>query len=336
MIPDANDTRGLLTEGPEKSREEELRSWLTAIVQSSNDAIIGKTLEGTITSWNPAAERLYGYTAAEAVGQPISLLVPPDLPDEVPALLARVKRGEVVAGYRTKKRAKDGRLIDVSLTMSPIQGPGGDLIGASTLTRDETERKRNDQALRRNNTLVELLRGAATASNEASSFGEAMRTCLALMRDQLGIPLGRVYLVSENAEEAVSTDICYATDPERFGAFVRATDSTRFAAGVGLPGTVLARGEPVWVEDVREDPGFLRAEAARRCGVAAGFAVPVLVRREVVAVLECFMTEVAEPDRWLLGLLRQVGPSSAASSSASGPNASTTGSTGSSRCATSS
>ena len=130
MIPDANDTRGLLTEGPEKSREEELRSWLTAIVQSSNDAIIGKTLEGTITSWNPAAERLYGYTAAEAVGQPISLLVPPDLPDEVPALLARVKRGEVVAGYRTKKRAKDGRLIDVSLTMSPIQGPGGDLIGA--------------------------------------------------------------------------------------------------------------------------------------------------------------------------------------------------------------
>ena len=308
MISDANDTRGPAPEGPGRgNRDEEVRSWLTAIVQSSDDAIIGKTLDGTITSWNPAAERLYGYTAAEAVGRPISLLVPPDLPDEVPALLARVKRGEVVAGYRTKKRARDGRLIDVSLTMSPIRGPGGGLIGASTLARDETERTRTDETLRRNNTLVELLRGAATASNEASSFEEAMRTCLALMRDQLGIPLGRVYLVPENAEEAVSTDICYSGEPGRFDAFVRATDSIRFATGVGLPGMVLARGEPVWMEDVREDPGFLRSEAARRCGIGAGFAVPVLVRREVAAVLEFFMTEAAEPDRWLLGMLRQVG-----------------------------
>ncbi len=129
-----------------------------------------------------------------------------------------MKRGQFVAGYETKKRARDGGLIDVALAMSPIRGPGGELIGASTLARDETERRRNDEALRRNNTLVELLRGAATASNEASNFEEAMRTCLALMRDQLGIPLGRVYMVPENAEEAVSTDICYSSDPGTFAA----------------------------------------------------------------------------------------------------------------------
>jgi PAS domain S-box-containing protein len=308
VISDANDTRGRIPESPaQENRAEVVGSWLTAIVQSSNDAIIGMTLDGTITSWNPAAERLYGYTAEDVVGRPISLLVPPDQPDEVPALLARVKRGEFVAGYETKKLAKSGRLIDVSLTMSPIRGPGGVLIGASTVARDETERRRTDEALRRNNTLVELLRGAATASNEASSFEEAMRTCLTLMRDQLGIPLGRVYLVPEGAREAVSTYICYSKDPKKFDAFARATDSIRFASGVGLPGQALARGEPVWVEDVREDPGFLRSEAARRCGIAAGFAVPVLVRREVAAVLEFFMTEAAEPDEWLLGVLRQVG-----------------------------
>jgi PAS domain S-box-containing protein len=308
MISDANHTRDRIPESPaQESRDEAVRSWLTAIVQSSNDAIIGMTLDGTITSWNPAAERLYGYTAGEVLGRPIFLLVPPDQPDEVPVLLARVKLGEFVAGYETKKLAKGGRLIDVSLTMSPIRGPGGELIGASTVARDETERRRTDEALRRNNTLVELLRGAATASNEASSFEEAMRTCLSLMRDRLGIPLGRVYLVPEGAQEAVSTDICYSGDPGKFDEFARATDSIRFASGVGLPGQALDRGEPVWVEDVREEPGFLRAEAARRCGIAAGFAVPVLVRREVAAVLEFFMTEAAEPDEWLLGVLRQVG-----------------------------
>src|SRR3712207_2455254 len=125
MISDANDTRGRAPGNPENSREEDVRSWLTAIVQSSNDAIIGMALDGTITSWNPAAEKLYGYSAAEAVGMPISFLVPPDQPDEVPALLARVERGEFVAHYGTKKRAKDGRLIDVSLTVSPIRGPKG-------------------------------------------------------------------------------------------------------------------------------------------------------------------------------------------------------------------
>ena len=308
MISDANHTRGRRPESPaQESRGEAARSWLTAIVQSSSDAIIGMTLDGTITSWNPAAKKLYGYTAADAVGRSISLLVPRDQPDEVPVLLARVKRGELVAGYETKKLTKDGRLIDVSLTMSPIQGSAGELIGASTVARDETERKRTDEALRRNNTLVELLHGAATASNEASSFEEAMRTCLTLMRDRLGIPLGRVYLVPEGAREAIATNICFSSDPGKFDVFAGATDSIRFASGVGLPGEALALGEPVWVEDVREDPGFLRAEAARRCGIAAGFAVPVLVRKEVAALLEFFMTEAAEPDEWLLGVLRQVG-----------------------------
>jgi PAS domain S-box-containing protein len=139
MISDANHTRGRRPESPaQESRGEAARSWLTAIVQSSSDAIIGMTLDGTITSWNPAAKKLYGYTAADAVGRSISLLVPRDQPDEVPVLLARVKRGELVAGYETKKLTKDGRLIDVSLTMSPIQGSAGELIGASTVARDET------------------------------------------------------------------------------------------------------------------------------------------------------------------------------------------------------
>ena len=96
-----------------------------AIVESSDDAIIGKSLDGTITSWNAGAERLYGYSAAEAIGQSISLIAPPDRPDEVPALLERIKRGESVDHYETVHIRKDGQRIDVSLTVSPIKDGAG-------------------------------------------------------------------------------------------------------------------------------------------------------------------------------------------------------------------
>lgn len=120
---------------------EALRHHLSAIVESSQDAIIGKTLDGIITSWNPAAERMYGYTAAEAIGQPITLICPSDQADEIPKILARLKRGERIEHYETVRRRKDGRLLHVSLTISPIRDPSGRIIGASKIARDITERK---------------------------------------------------------------------------------------------------------------------------------------------------------------------------------------------------
>ena len=98
---------------------------LAAIVRSSDDAIIGKTLEGVVTSWNAAAERIYGYTPAEMIGRPISLLAPPGLEDEVTEMLVKVKAGEQVAHHETRRRRKDGALLDVSLTISPHPGCRG-------------------------------------------------------------------------------------------------------------------------------------------------------------------------------------------------------------------
>lgn len=130
---------------------------LAAIVESSNDAIIGKTLDGIITSWNPAAERMYGYTAQETVGQPVSLICPPDQVDEIPSLLERLKRGERIEHYETVRRRKDGRLIDVSLTISPIRDQAGRIIGASKIARDITERKRVEEQLREDARVIETL-----------------------------------------------------------------------------------------------------------------------------------------------------------------------------------
>jgi PAS domain S-box-containing protein len=121
---------------------EEAQERLAAIVNSSDDAIIGKTLAGIITDWNPGAEALFGYTAAEAIGQPMTFIFPPDRIAEEVDILARVARGESVHHYETVRLHKDGRRLDISVTISPILDPAGKIVGASKIARDITERRR--------------------------------------------------------------------------------------------------------------------------------------------------------------------------------------------------
>ncbi len=118
--------------------------WLASIVEFGNDAIISKNLDGIITSWNKGAERLFGYSAEEAIGQPVTILVPPESADEEFAILRYIRRGDRIEPYETVRRRKDGSLIDISLTVSPVRDAEGKIIGASRISRDITERKRNE------------------------------------------------------------------------------------------------------------------------------------------------------------------------------------------------
>ncbi len=129
----------------EARRAVEARLRLAAIVESSDDAIISKNLDGIITSWNKGAERLYGYTAEEIVGKPLSLLVPPDHPDELPEIMERIRRGERVEHFETQRVRKDGSRVDVSLTVSPLTDAEGKVVGASKIARDITARKEEDR-----------------------------------------------------------------------------------------------------------------------------------------------------------------------------------------------
>jgi PAS domain S-box-containing protein len=138
---------GAMLDITDRRRAEATRYQLAAIVESSDDAILGKTLEGMILSWNSGAERIYGYSAEEVVGRPVSLLVPPDRTDEVPKILDRIKRGEGIEHYETVRVRKDGRHIDVALTISPIRDAVGKIVGASTIARDITERKQAENAI---------------------------------------------------------------------------------------------------------------------------------------------------------------------------------------------
>jgi PAS domain S-box-containing protein/diguanylate cyclase (GGDEF)-like protein len=141
----------------ERKRAEELHARLAAIVESSDDAIVGKTLDGIITSWNRGAEQLFGYRAAEAVGQPIMLIVPDDRAAEEPQILEQLAHGRHIAHFETVRQHKDGSLIDVSLTISPIHDAGGRIVGASKIARDITERKRAEQKIRHLNRVYAVL-----------------------------------------------------------------------------------------------------------------------------------------------------------------------------------
>ena len=127
---------------------EQAKAHLAALLDDSADAVISKTLDGIITSWNKGAEALYGYTAEEAVGQPISMLVPREHSDEIPRILERISRGEKVDHLESVRVTADGRRLTISLAISPIRGYEGNVIGASTIARDITERKQAGEALR--------------------------------------------------------------------------------------------------------------------------------------------------------------------------------------------
>ncbi len=139
----------------ERRRAEQDVHRMAAIIESSDDAVVSKTLDGIITSWNPAAERLYGYTAGEAEGMSASFLIPPGQPDDVADILERVGRGERVEHYETRRMSKSGAVIDVSVAASPIRDVHGNLVGASTIARDITERKRAEATIRELNAELE-------------------------------------------------------------------------------------------------------------------------------------------------------------------------------------
>jgi PAS domain S-box-containing protein len=135
----------------EQVQAERARARLAAIVESSDDAILGKSLDGTIVSWNDGAARLYGYTAEEAIGRSVSMLAPPERVDEMASILERLVRGERVQRLETVRVRRDGQLIDVSVTISPIRDHTSKIVGAASIARDITQRKQHELALRKKN-----------------------------------------------------------------------------------------------------------------------------------------------------------------------------------------
>jgi PAS domain S-box-containing protein len=174
-----------------ESSEAELAR-LAAIVESSDDAIVSKTLDGVITSWNRSAERMFGYTEAEAIGRHISLIIPAERRSEENEVLARLRRGEKIDHFETERQTKDGRRLNISLTVSPIKDRNGKIVGASKIARDITERKQTEKELRK-------------AKREAEVASRAKDKFLATLSHELRTPLNAIigwsYLMRESLED---------------------------------------------------------------------------------------------------------------------------------------
>ena len=180
----------MLIDITDRKRAEEVKLRLASIVQFCSDAIISKNLNGIIESWNAGAERIFGYTANEAIGQPVEMLIPPDRLHEEPEIIGRIRRGERVDHYETVRRRKDGSLIDISLTVSPIMNAEGRVLGASKIARDITERRKaqeqNELIVRemdhRIRNLFALAGGVVTLSARSA---DSPKELVSIIRDRL-------------------------------------------------------------------------------------------------------------------------------------------------------
>jgi diguanylate cyclase (GGDEF)-like protein/PAS domain S-box-containing protein len=166
---------GVMRDVTRRKEAEESSRWLATLVESTGDAVVGKTLDGVVLSWNYGAEKIYGYTAKEMIGRPISILMPPDRIDDMPRILESIRSGVEIHRFETERIRKDGQRISVSLTISPIRDATGAIRGASTVSRNITDRIRADQALLRSQSFLTQAQEIGGIGSWVSSLGPDKR-----------------------------------------------------------------------------------------------------------------------------------------------------------------
>ena len=264
----------------EREQAEEAQLRLGAIVASSDDAIISKTLGGIITSWNAGAQRIFGYTVEEAVGRPINMLIPPDRQDEESLIIDRIRRGESVEHFETVRITKDGRQIHVSLAISPIKNPAGQIIGASKIARDITERKRAEEALRQAQAELAHVSRVTTMGELTASLAHEVRQPIAAAMTDAKTCLLWLDRETPDIDEARAATLRVVEDGRR---------ATDIISRIRL---LFTKGAPQreWIdvnELIREMIVLLRSEATRsdisvRTGLAADLP-PVMGDRYIAA-----------------------------------------------------
>jgi PAS domain S-box-containing protein/diguanylate cyclase (GGDEF)-like protein len=285
-------------------RAEEAHARMAAIVESSDDAIVGKTLEGIITSWNAGAARLFGYDAAEAMGRSITLIVPPDRLEEELRILKRLRAGERVRHFETVRRRKDGSLVDVSLTISPVLDAQGRIVGVSKIARDITERKLADLKIRHLNRVYAVLSRINGLIVRVRGRDELFREACRIAVEAGSFIVAWVGLV-DRAANRVRILACHGADEDYINRIpVGLTDAG--APGTGLAACAVATGRPVISNDMAADERILlRAESAQR-GILSMVYIPLIIDEQVIGMLALYSGEIGFFDDGEMRLLNEL------------------------------
>jgi PAS domain S-box-containing protein len=272
---------------------------LAALFESSEDAILGQTFEGVLAHWNAAAERLFGWSAGEAVGRSVfSFLVPPDRRDELLGALRRVRRGEQVEPFATVRLRKNGRTVPVSVRISPIRTAEGEIVGASAIDRDISRQHAFEQRRSARLAISQVLAHERDEQQAVTRILEAV--CTALQWDA-----GCFWQVDPE-ENGLRCRNFWQAPSQELGEFRRASLELALEPGRSLPGRAWQTGRPVWMADVTVDPHFIRAKQAKAVNLHGGFACPVVMGRQCLGVIEFFSHEIQEPDEDLLEMMTTV------------------------------
>jgi two-component system, chemotaxis family, CheB/CheR fusion protein len=283
----------------ERKRAEETNRRLAAIIESSGDAIISKDLDELVTSWNKEAERLFGYSADEIIGKPITVLVPPDRHNEELGIIERLRQGERVLRYETVYFRKDGTALDVSLAVWPIKDETGNVIGASKIVRDVTERIRTERRRTTQYAVTNLLAASWTLAEVATELLEAMAS-------SGDWAFAAIWTYDEAAGGLRCRNVWHEAS-ERVKKFSDLSLVVTLPEGQGLPGRVWNSKKPTWVYDVTRDSNFPRAPYAAAADLHGGFAFPLFFQGEIDGIMELFSHNVVEPDDDLLQMVEALG-----------------------------
>jgi PAS domain S-box-containing protein len=255
----------------DRRRAEQTHAQLAAIVESSTDAIVGRTLDGLVTSWNKGAETLFGYSKEEMIGQPILILVPPDEIESVARNFEKIKGRERIDSYETVRLTKGGNPVHVSVTVSPVIGESGKIIGASSITRDITERKRAENKLK-------ALHDLNLAITSTLDLGTILRTLLEKIEAFLPYAASHMRLVHQKTGK-MEPVACRNMDEEQWKA---GADE-----GIQHPThrAMLQSKRPVTIRNLQEDESIPRREFYRAQGLVSYLGVPLTVKGEVIGIL---------------------------------------------------
>ena len=271
---------------------------LAAMVESANDAIIGLMSGRTIVTWNPGAEKLFGYSSEEALGQDISIIRPSDGDYEVDRLVTEAQAGRPVDQFETVRQRKDGSLVDVSINISPTRDEAGKIIGVVEIIRDITRRKRAEEQIN----LLQTLTIEVASSSDISS---ALEIVLRRVCERTGWAIGQAWRPSADGK-TLDCDPAWFSSESELQEFRSLSEEMSFTPGVGIPGRVWSLRQPIWIQDVTLDDNFPRIETARKSGLKAALGVPIFSDEGVTAVIEFFVREPRKEDERLVKVISSV------------------------------